>query len=307
MTATRPEVGAGVAPPPEGEAWTVLHLVRWSAEYLAGKGVEGGRLDAEHLLADTLSTTRLQLYLDFDRPLSPEELDRFRPRLLERGRRKPLQYILGHTAFRELVLRTDARVLIPRPETEELVECVLRWARAEPAPEGLRALDLGTGSGAIALSLAMEGAFRQVVATDVSDPALDLARENAQVTGLAERVEFRSGNLYGALTAGERFDVVVSNPPYISETDFSGLAPEVREWEPREALVAEEGGFALAFAVVDGAPGCLEVGGILALEVGEGQAARVADRIRGMPEFASPEILRDLARRERIVTARRIG
>jgi release factor glutamine methyltransferase len=283
----------------------VLQLVRWSAEYLAGKGIPGGRLDVEHLLADTLGVDRLQLYLQFDRPITPAELARFKRRLLERVKRKPIQYILGRTSFRELELDTDPRVLIPRPETEELVEAVLAWT-AEWGREDLTALDVGTGSGAVALSLLHEGAFRRVVATDVSSGALDVASANAKRLGHGERVEFRRGSVLEPVRPGERFDVIVSNPPYVAEEEFDSLEPEVREWEPREALVAVDGGRAILDALVDGAGDVLGPGGLLALEVGWTQASGVAERIRGLSGFEGPEVLRDLQGRERIVLARRM-
>jgi release factor glutamine methyltransferase len=301
-----PASSQAVEPPPPGEAWTILHLLRWSARYLEEKGIEGGRLDGEHLLADTLGMGRLDLYLHFDRPLTAEELEAFKPRLLERARRKPLQYILGRTSFRELELRTDPRVLIPRPETEELVEAVLQRVREGGAAD-LSALDVGTGSGAIALSLAREGPFRRVVATDRSPEALEVARENARTAGLDGRVEFREGRLFETVEAAERFHVVVSNPPYVTEEEFRGLQPEVRDWEPREALVAEEGGTAVLDALVEGAGRVLETGGLIALEVGVDQAGKVADRIRAAPGYAAPMVLRDLAGRDRILLARWTG
>jgi len=294
-----------VSPPGEGERWTVLRLVRWSAEYLKGRGIESGRLDAELLLAEILEMDRLRLYLEHDRPLSPTELARFRPILLERARRKPLQYILGRTQFRELDLRIDPRALIPRPETEELVEAVLDRTRREDGND-MRALDIGTGSGAIALSLAAEGPFVQVVGTDVSPAALELARENAVRLGLGSKVELRLGELYGALEPGERFDVLVSNPPYVSVAELAEVEPEVRDWEPRGALVSEGAdGTDFTLALIDGAAAHLDPGGLLAVEVGEGRAGRIADKVKSTGQFESVEVLRDLSRRERFVLARR--
>lgn len=296
-----------VEPPPDGAAWTVLHLVRWSAGWLEGRGVRNARLEVEHLLADTLGTDRLQLYLDFERPLGAEELAAFRPRLRERARRRPLQYILGRTDFRELTLRTDPRALIPRPETEELVDRLLTWAR-RTGREGLRALDIGTGTGAIALSLLREGPFERVVATDLSTEALDLAAENAHLHGLSERVEFRAGDRWAPLASGERFDLVVSNPPYVSEADWAGLEPEVREWEPRAALVAGDEGRGVALDLIAGAPAHLEAGGLLAMEIGSGQGARLAEAIRAAGAYEEDvRVERDLARRERFVFATRRG
>lgn len=298
-----PAFSTPAEPPPPGEPWTVLRLLRWSAGYLDAKGVERARLDAEHLLADTLGMGRLDLYLHFDRPLTARELETFKPRLLERAARKPLQYILGRTAFRELDLRTDPRVLIPRPETEELVEAVLARVR-DWGQEGLRALDVGTGSGAIALSLATEGPFEVVVATDRSPEALELARLNVEAVAPRARIELREGSLLEPVRPGERFHVVVSNPPYVTEEEYRELSPEVREWEPREALVAPDGTSVLE-ALVDGALAVLEPGGLLALEIGLGQAEGVAGRVRATAGYGAPVVLRDLAGRERIVLATR--
>ena len=291
-------------PPPEGEAWTVLHLVEWSSAYLEGKGVAEARLDAEHLLADTLGTERLNLYLDFDRPLTPAELARFRPRLLDRARRRPLQYILGRVPFRALELAVDGSVLIPRPETEELVGAVLARVGGNAAAARPSALDIGTGSGAIALSLAAEGDFGCIVATDTSEAALEVARRNARRNALDARVEFRHGDLFLPVAGGERFDVVVSNPPYVSGEEFETLLPEVRLYEPREGLVAGAGGVAVLTRLVRGAGGVLAPGGLLALEVGAGQAPVVSEDIRRAGGYAPPEVVRDLRGVERIVLAR---
>ncbi|MGH7480611.1 MAG: N5-glutamine methyltransferase family protein, partial [Longimicrobiales bacterium] len=201
---------------------TPIELARLAADRLAGTGIENARLDAELLLAHTLGLRRLDLYLQFDRPLSEAEVARYRVAVRRRLRREPVQYIVGETAFRELSLRVDARALIPRPETELLVGEVLRWAGGR----ALDALDIGTGSGAIALSLVREGGFAHVVATDVSADALALAAENAAAAGLADAVEFRRGALWDAVPNGERFDVIASNPPYVADAERAALAPE---------------------------------------------------------------------------------
>lgn len=283
---------------PEGP-WTVLKLILWSAGYLGEKGVEQPRLDAEHLLAHALGTTRLQLYLQYDRPLAPEELKAFKPLLLRRARREPLQYVIGRTAFRELELLTDRRALIPRPETEVLVDVVLEWARGRSGPS---ALDVGTGTGCIALSLAVEGPFTHVVATDESAQALELASENAAALGVS--MEFRQGSLFAPLASGEQFDVVVSNPPYVAPEEVGELAPEIRDFEPSSALFAACGGLELLHALVRGAPRHLRPGGLLALEVGRGQTEEVAARVRESGAFIEPVVHRDLTGRPRIVAAR---
>jgi release factor glutamine methyltransferase len=301
-------IGAGAvssSPGTQDEVWTVLRLMRWSGEYLEAKGVERGRLDGEHLLAHALGVARLQLYLQFDRPLEREELDRFRPLLKRRAQREPLQYILGRAAFRELDLHVDPRVLIPRPETEVLVDEVLAWAGAL-GRTGLTALDLGTGSGAIALSLAHEGPFDRVVATDVSPEALEVAADNARSAALSGKVEFRPGSLFEAVDAAEAFDVVVSNPPYVADGEMPSLQPEVGEWEPRGALAGGPDGLAVLRAIVAGADGHVVAGGLLALEVGAGQAGPVMAAVEAAGGYEEVRVRRDLAGRERVVLARRL-
>lgn len=293
--------------------YTPLALTRVAADHMRERGIENARLDAELLLASVLGVSRLDLYLQFDRPLSDSEVDRFRELVRRRLRREPLQYIVGEAYFRELVLRVDPRVLIPRPETELLVGEVLAWARGRvedggsEAGPGLSVVDIGTGSGAIALSLALEGPFRRVVATDLSADALEVAAENARLSGLAERVEFREGALWGALGEGERFDIVVSNPPYISEADRGELEPEVHDWEPGTALFAADAGLAVLASLVAGAPAHLRPGGLLALEIGADQGAAVMARIEETGAYGSARLVHDLAGRERMVLAELAG
>lgn len=279
--------------------WTVLELLGWTANYLKEKGFQSARLNAEHLLAGSLGLKRLDLYLQYDRPLRADELAEFKQRLLRRAKREPLQYIEGHAAFRDLVLRVDRRVLIPRPETESLVQAVLDWAEGR---DGLAALDVGTGSGAIALSLATEGPFRRVVAVDLSADALEVARANAAEAAPGAPVEFRPGSLYDAVP-GERFDVVVSNPPYVGEEERGSLDTEVRDWEPASALFAGQGGLDVIRPLVAGAPEHLCPGGLLAMEIGAAQADAVTAVIRETGAFADPRVVKDLAGRDRIVLA----
>ncbi|HKK92763.1 MAG TPA: peptide chain release factor N(5)-glutamine methyltransferase [Longimicrobiales bacterium] len=289
--------GSGV----ETDRWTVLRLIRWSADYLEGKGIEQGRLDAEHLLAHALDVGRLQLYLQYDRPLVPEELDRFRPLLRRRARREPLQHVIGRTAFRDLELKTDARALVPRPETELLVQLVLDWARGRGA---LTAIDVGTGSGCIALALASEGPFERVWGIDISADALALARENAEVHDPDGRVVWREG--HGLRNVPEaRVDVVVSNPPYIARGEAPELEPEVREFEPEMALYAGDDGREMLHELIRSAPTALVPGGLLALEVGLGQALSIRDTLMAHGGWSDPTVHEDYTGRERFVTAMR--
>ena len=276
-----------------------MELLRWTAEYLGEKGFHNARLNGELLLSGVLGIKRLDLYLQFDRPLRPEELAEFKARLLRRAKREPLQYIEGEAHFRDLRLRVDPRVLIPRPETEQLVQRVLDWAAGRP---GLAAADVGTGSGAIALALATEGPFERVVATDVEPGALEAARANHALAARDSPVEFRLGDGLAPL-AGERFDALVSNPPYVATAERDSLDTEVRDWEPAAALFAGGDGLEVIRRLVAGAPSVLRPGGPLALEIGVGQGAAVAELVRAAGGFGAPRVEKDLAGRDRIVLA----
>lgn len=284
------------------EVWTVLSMILWSADYLEGKGVPNPRLDAEHLLARVAGVDRLQLYLDFERPLDKAELDAFRPLLKRRAAREPLQYILGSQPFRGLDLAVEPGVLIPRPETEVLVDQVIDWVVRKELSD-LRALDVGTGTGAIALSLASEGPFSSVVATDLSPDAVRIAERNRATAGLEDRVDLRCGSLYGPVGPDERFEVVVSNPPYVPEVDAASLEPEVRDWEPGEALFAGVDGMGVIRPLIEDAPQYLAPRGLVALEVGLGQAEDVLGVFEAADAFENAWILRDYSGRERFVFA----
>lgn len=283
--------------------WTPVELVRWTDGYLASRGFSDPRLNAELLLAGVLGLKRLDLYLQFDRPLTVEELAEFKSRLKRRLRHEPLQYIEGTAAFRSLELAVDRRVLIPRPETELLVGEVLAWAASRP---GADALDLGTGSGAIALSLRREGRFGRVVATDISSAALDVARENSRRAGIADQIDLREGSLFTPV-ASEVFDVIVSNPPYVGLEGRPTLAAEVAEWEPAAALFAGAHGLDVIREIVSHAPGHLRDGGLLAIEIGDTQASAVSTLIRETGAFNEPRVRKDYAGRDRIIIAERLA
>ena len=299
----------GVVPAPKNgpdaaQSWTILSLVLWSADYLASRGVESGRLDAEWLLASALGTERLQLYLKYDRPVGPEEREAFKQQLRRRACREPLQYILGRAAFRELELVADPRALIPRPETEVLVEEVLAWAKDRKSGLGT-VMDIGTGTGAVSVSLAVEGVCEQIVATDISEGALEVARLNAQRHGVEALLDFRRGSLFEIVEAGEAFDVIVSNPPYLATGERAGLQPEIRDWEPSEALFAGDDGLDVIQPLIAEAPEHLTDGGLLALEVGLGQAERVTRQIDDSGRVEPARVRRDLGGLPRIIMAER--
>lgn len=278
---------------------TVLEIIRKTAEFLGSRGIESPRLNAELLLGHALGLKRMQLYLQFERPLSEPELERIRPLVRRRGQHEPLQYILGETEFAGLRLKVDRRALIPRPETEQLVEAIV--AACPVPPE--RILDLGTGSGAIALALAQVFPACRVLATDASTDALALAQENAAALGLAERISWREARWFEGLPA-ERFDVIVSNPPYLSAAETAATAREVRDFEPASALTAGDEGLADLRVIVAAAPGFLAEGGLLALETGieHHEALRAGATAAG---FGWVDCRGDLTGRPRFVLARR--
>lgn len=278
-------------------------MVAWGGRYLADNGVPQGRLDAEHLLASVFGVKRMELYLRFDRPMDARERAAYKPLLLRRAAREPLQYVLGSAPFRTLELAVDRRVAIPRPETEQLVEQLVQLAGAN-VPFG-SALDLGTGSGAIAIALAAEGLAELVTATDASADALAVARLNAAACGQAG-IRFRQGDGAQAV-AGATFDVVLSNPPYLTERQWAATAPEVRDWEPRRAMVAGADGLAVVKRFAAGLRRVLRPGGWAGFEIGDGQAEAASRVLRAAasPEDGRLHVRRDLSGRPRYLFARR--
>jgi release factor glutamine methyltransferase len=275
-------------------ALTLGEVLRRSTEHLAEKGSETPRLDAELLLAHALGVERIELYMHLDRPLGPRELDEARALVARRAAREPLQYVVGEWGFRRLTLAVDRRALIPRPETEIVVERCLALLDGAEEP---RVLDVGTGSGAIGLAIADEHPGSAVTGIDVSDEALALARENAGRTGLA--IDLVAHDLFEGLPAGP-WQLVVSNPPYVDPADRRSLAPEVRDWEPSTALYGRDA----VDAVAHGAVTVLADDGALVLEVGDGQATAVAGLL-GSLGYTDVRVTPDLAGRDRVVEGRR--
>jgi release factor glutamine methyltransferase len=276
---------------------TVRELLGRSREYLERNGVPSPKLDAEYLLAHVLAVPRLELYLDHDRPLEPAEVDSLRELVRRRGQREPLAYVLGSWSFYGLELHCDARALVPRPETEVLVErCLaLLGGAAEPS-----VVDVGTGTGAIALALAARLPAARVTAVDLSSGALALAAENAALNGLADRVELLQGDLL-APVAGHRFDLVASNPPYVAEGET--VDPEVARFEPALAVYAQHAGRAIHERLAEAAPRALNPGGHLVVEVAEGQAPWLAEHLAGLG-YTAIAVTCDLRGIERVVEAR---
>jgi release factor glutamine methyltransferase len=273
---------------------TSRELLSSAAEELELAGCPSPRVDAEWLLAYALGVTRTELYADGDHPLTSANERSFRELVTRRAQREPLAYVLGEWGFRRLTLRVDSRVLIPRPETESLVERCLQLLDGLLEP---RVLDVGVGSGAIALAIADEHPGARVVATDSSPGALAVADENRRRTGLIGRVELVRGELFAGLEGP--FDLVVSNPPYVAPDEVDGLDPEVSRYEPRKALVA----CGATEAIAEQARSRLAAGGSLVLETGDGKAGTVAELLMGL-EYEEVSIGEDLAGRERVVDGR---
>ena len=280
-------------------SWRLLDILENTSRFFASKGLENARLQAELLLAAVLDVKRLDLYLQFERPLHSSEVDRYREYVRQRLQRVPVQYITGVAAFRHLELTVTPAVLIPRPETEVLVDVAL-----ELLSGGGRVLDLCCGSGAVALSLAQEAAVAEVVAADVSDAALEVAKANGQRCGLAERVEWHCGDLFAPLCGTEPFDLVVANPPYVRRDDLAQLAPEVRDHEPHLALDGGEDGLVYYRRIAQEAADFIRPGGYLLLEVGDGQSAAVEDILAQSERLTEVQIRPDLNQIPRVVIAR---
>lgn len=288
---------------------------------LGQAGIESPGVEAERLVSHVMGIERPRLALEAKSPLPPEAAARLGPLIERRLRGEPLQHLEGSTEFRDLVLRTDARALIPRPETEQLVGLIKRWVSDRTkAPASVRtvrrpgsdasgavsaALDIGTGGGAIALSLAVEGLARRVVGVDASEAALEQARENRSAAGVPDRVTFRhvDSDPFQAIGPGESFALVVSNPPYITDEEMDRLPPEVRSFEPSQALRGGKDGLDLIRVIADRAHEFLEDSGGLFLEVGVGQTRAVSDLLGATGKWTQIEVQRDLAGRPRFVTA----
>jgi len=291
-------------------AASVGEALRAATQWLRASGSRSPRLDAELLLATALGVDRTELFRTPERVLTGSEERRFDGYLVRRQAREPVAYIRGRRAFRAIELEVTPAVLIPRPETETLVDVALEALAAVPGggdagagPYEPLALDMGTGSGCIALALAAENPFVHLVATDVSEAAVEVARRNAARLGLGGRVDIRHGDLLDDLPAQMRFDLIVSNPPYIPEAEYRALEANVREYEPRLALHGGADGLDVYRRLVPAAAARLRPGGVLAVEVGAGQAAAVRALCAAAGAYGPAQERADLAGTPRVVCA----
>ncbi|MFL5330572.1 MAG: peptide chain release factor N(5)-glutamine methyltransferase [Gemmataceae bacterium] len=258
------------------QTWTIGSLLKWTEDFLRSKTIESPRLDAQVLLAHVLGCTRSELYVRFQETPAEDAKAKFRELIRRRVEGTPVSYLVGQKEFFLLKFEVTPEVLVPRPATETLVLAALDALKGVAEP---RVLDVGTGSGCIAISLATRMKSAKFVSIDISSVALDVAQRNAKRHGVEKQIDFRAGDLFGPLRPGEHFDVIVSNPPYVPTGDLPSLPPEVRDREPRLALDGGESGFAVIDRLIAGAGEWLKPAGKLIFEFGAGQSEQVISKL----------------------------
>jgi release factor glutamine methyltransferase len=282
---------------------TVLEVIQRSTEFLKNKGVDSPRLQTELLLAHLLSMPRMQLYLNFERKLSETELDKFRKLIKRRGQREPLQHIVGSSCFCGLELMVNRHVLIPRPETELLAERGWTFLNSLSSQHStLSTLDLGTGSGCLAIALAVHCPAAQLFATDISPDSLELARKNAVRHSVLDRINFLQGDAFAVFESPRAFDLIIGNPPYIPTAEIASLQIEVRDHDPPEALDGGPDGLAFYRRIAAEAAPFLKPGGKIMLEFGDGQAQSVRQVFESQ-KWIVEAIIEDYTQRPRILIA----
>lgn len=281
---------------------TVLEVIKKSSEFLAKKGVDSPRLQTELLLAHLLKLPRMKLYLNFERVLSPVELAALRALVMRRAQREPLQHIIGSTSFCGLELLVNKHVLVPRPETELLAELgwqFLSTINSQPPT----CLDFGTGSGCIAIAIAAKCPTARIVALDVSTDAIEVAKQNAASNRVSDRIEFRCEDGFATLNGNDKFDLIVSNPPYIVSEEIATLDPEVREFDPRGALDGGADGLDFYRRLATEAGAFLKPGGKIMIEFGDGQSEAIS-KIFSAKQWTVEAVHQDYTKRERMLTAK---
>ncbi|MBI4535230.1 MAG: peptide chain release factor N(5)-glutamine methyltransferase [Ignavibacteriae bacterium] len=291
-----------LTPSQSTKAWTVLSLIEWSAQHLGSKGFDEARLHVELLLAKVLGYSRIQIYTNFDKPLDQSELAEFKTLLQRRMSHEPLQYIIGETEFMGLPLFVNPSVLIPRPETEQLVEKVLEAIRSVDS-DGLEILDIGTGSGNIPVALSKFAPNVFVTSIDVSDEALQTAAVNV-TRNKADRITLMKADVFSDFLPGKQFDLIVSNPPYISVEEFSLLQPEIKDFEPRIATTDDADGYRFVRRISQFSSRRLNYGGLMLMEIAYNQA-REAQKIVAQAGLHGIQIFQDHSGNPRILMARR--
>jgi release factor glutamine methyltransferase len=291
----------------QAEVWTIGRLLTWTTDFLKQHGSESPRLDAEVLLAKAKGCQRIQLYTAFDQPADDITRTAFRELVKRRAEGMPVAYLVGQREFFSLPFRVSPDVLIPRPETETMVVRVIDLVNQEfTASSDLKIADVGTGSGIIAITVAKHLPNVRVTALDSSAAALGIARQNAAAHVVLERIEFVESDLFAKLPAGETFNIIVSNPPYVSEPEFATLLPSVRDFEPRLALVSGPMGTEIVERLVIESQGRLRTGGWLLIEISPMIEAKVRQIISSIKAYELHAILKDSAGLPRVVQAKRI-
>lgn len=286
--------------------WTVGRLLQWTADYLKGRGADSPRLDAEILLAQALGCQRIQLYTTFEDVPTEEKRTAFRELVRQRAEGTPVAYLVGRREFYSLSFQVGPGVLIPRPETELIVITLLDLVKQRTASGPPQIADVGTGSGVLAVTLAKHLSVAQIVATDTSKAALDVAAENARRHGVAERVELIECDLLAGLAAERKFDFVVSNPPYVSTAEYEKLPRDVKNFEPREALLAGPQGTEVIERLISQAAQRLRPGGHLLIEISPMIHGAVQAMLAGATELQPGPTVKDLARLPRVVQAKKM-
>ncbi len=285
------------------KSWTVLEILNTTVEYFQSKKLNSPRVDTEYLLADVLGIKRIELYVRYAQPLMDSEISRFREYVKRRGTGEPLQYILGDQPFMGLPIKVDKRALIPRPETESLVEKIFEKFAPQGDESSFAICDVGTGTGAIAIALADGYKEARIYACDISVDALTLAKENVEANGFLERIKLLKSDVLSRFDGkGISFDVVVSNPPYVTEDEMKEVSAEL-EWEPQNALVAGKDGLDVIRPLIDQAPSYLKSGGMLFIEIGEGQGESLLQLLNASNAYKDCAIFKDLNERDRIAFA----
>jgi release factor glutamine methyltransferase len=299
----RPAIHTSVGNIPE-EPWTVGRILTWTTDYLRRRGSESPRLDTEVMLANVLACDRVRLYTHFDEVVAEECRGRFRELVRRRALGAPVAYLVGRKEFYSLSFSVSSAVLIPRPDSEFVVVEFLEVARNFESP---RVVDVGTGSGCLAIACAHHQPTARFIATDISEQALEVARRNAGELGVADRIEFRSGDQLEPVAHEGPFDAIISNPPYIPTEDLERLEPGVRDYEPLIALDGGKGGLAAVGGLIDGSIHLLRPGGHLILEIGDAQEQPVRSMIEAHAEYRLAPTIYDHSKHPRVVRATRLA
>jgi len=289
--------------------WTIQKLLNWVTEYLTGKGIESPRLSAELLLSHTVGLKRIELYTQFDKPVPPEQLEQLRDLVKRAGQNEPIAYLVGRTEFYSLQINVTPDCMVPRPETELLVERAIEFLRTRRTGTQY-VCDLCTGSGCIAVAIAENFSDARIIATDICDAALAVAAGNVKKHQLSDRINLLCGDLFDPVISGldvNEFDLIVSNPPYVSTAEYEKLDKNVKDYEPKKALFAGVNGLDIYYRVIEKAGQFLKPDGLLMLEIGYAQGRAVKELLEQTGEFSEIKIEKDFHNNDRIVTAAKIS